>query len=149
MFWYGKKIRKNREGITGYHVFCRTFLSHSAKKTRRGPLPCSKKCLAIKRFIHRRGSIIGLSDFPLSRSRKKNRWGNLVFQKRSVRDKIFWLTGRVSRFSVEFFLSHKAKKSQRKPSVFRKNLVMENFMHRRGGFTVLSEMNCFTMPKKS
>ena len=150
MFWYGKKIRKNREGITGYHVFCRTFLSHSAKKTRRGTLPCSKKCLAIKRFIHRRGSIIGLSDFPLSRSRKKNSLGGTLFFRNVLFWKnFFWLRGKVSRFSVDFFCLTVPKKSQRKPSVFRKFLVMKNFRHRRGAFTVLSEMICFTLRKRT
>ena len=74
---------------------------------------------------------------------------NLVFQKRSVLEKFFWLRGKVSRFSVDFYCLTVPKKSQRKPSVFRKFLVMKNFRHRRGAFTVLSEMICFTLRKRT
>ena len=89
-----------------------------------------------------------LTGFLLSRRGKKIVGWNLVFQKRSVMEIFFWLRGKVSRFSVDFFCLIVPKKSQRKPSVFRKILVMKNFVHRRGAFTVLSEMICFTLPKK-
>ena len=48
--------------------------------------------------------------------------GTLVFLKRSVMEKKLWITGSVSRFSDESFLSHSAgKKTWRNPSVLKRN----------------------------
>ena len=142
MFWYGKQ---NWEKPGGYHVFCRTFLSHSAKTNRRGTLPCSKKCLAKIFSSTGGGALLSYRMFFLSRSGKKFVGGTRVFRKRSVMEKTFWLRRRVSRFSVEIFLSHSAKKIAEEAFCVLKSSGNEKFYAwEGGGLTVLSEMICFT-----
>ena len=51
VFWYGKKFRDMRGGVT---IFRRNFLSHIVGKIRRGALLCFKKILVSKIFKQKR-----------------------------------------------------------------------------------------------
>ena len=71
----------------------------------------------------------------------------VVFRKGSGMGKI-WIKGRLSQFSVGVVLFHSAKRCRRGTLLLSENFVILNlFMHRGSGITILSILFGLTVPK--
>ena len=116
------------------------FLSHSADKLRRRTLLCFERILVSKFFKQKRGeaSRFCRKIFYL-RGPKKLRQGIILsFRKFLVRKKILWIRGGYHDYPSKF-LSHSTEIFHwRILWCFRKFFQSKNFMHSRGGITVLS-----------
>ena len=125
-----------KKRISGISV--ENLLSRSNEKLRRRTLLSLKKVLVSKIFMHRRGGHHGIVENYLSQ-----RTENFVSAPFCVSE-TFWYgknyggeiwegEGRVSRFSVEIFLSNSAEIVRRGTLVcFEKLPISSIFMHRRG-----------------
>ena len=111
------------------------FLSHSADKIRRRTLLCFGRILVSKSFKQSRGeaSRFCRKFFNLTGPKKLRQGTILCFRKFLVGKNILWISGGYHDFPSNFLSHYTEIFRWRTLWCFRKILLSEIFMHRRGG----------------
>ena len=138
-FLVGKNILWIRGG--GYHDFPSKFLSHCTEIFHWRTLWCFTKKIFYRKFScigEGGGWHHGFVNFFLSHRTETKSFVKepFCFRNFSGIEKNLWIRGGLSRFSVEFFMSHSAEKFLEGILLFlRKFLVSKSFMDEKGGIT--------------